>query len=65
MPERSIRVEMARRSLFVNDGDAARISPAGFHAIERGRIVCSVETRRHDDDPLDMQRAMQRRHLLG
>jgi hypothetical protein len=57
-------VQLRLGGLVVDDGDAARVIAARLHAEQRRRIVGAVDARRHDHDALDVQRLMQRRHLL-
>jgi hypothetical protein len=57
-------VEIGFRRLVVDHGDAPRIIAACLHAEQRRRIVGAVDRGRDDHDALDMQRLVQRRHLL-
>ena len=58
-------VEGTLRRLVINDGDAARVGSTRLHAIERGGVIGAVDTGGDDHHALDMERLVERRHLLG
>jgi hypothetical protein len=58
-------VEIAFGRLVVDYGDPARGRAARLDAEQRGGVVRSIDARRDNNHALDVQRLMQRRHLLG
>jgi hypothetical protein len=58
-------IEIGVGRLVIDRRDTAGVGAARLHPVERRGIVGAVNARRHDHNPLDLQRAMQRRHLLG
>ena len=56
--------KVAVGGLVIDDRHAASIGAARLHAEKRRGIVGAVDARRHDDDALDVQGAMQRGLLL-
>ncbi len=63
-PACPIASRSALAGLVIDHGNAARGRPARLHAEQRRRIVGAVDARRHDHHALDMQRLVQRAHLL-
>jgi hypothetical protein len=59
------RVEVGLAGLVVDHGNAARGCSARLHAEQCRRIVGAIDARRHDHHALEMQRLVQRAHLLG
>jgi hypothetical protein len=53
------------RRLVVDDGDAARVGTARLHAIERSGVIGAVDAGSDDHHTLDVERLVERRHLLG
>ena len=58
------RIELGFRRLVVDHGHAARGRATRLHAEQAGGIVGAVDAGRDDHHALDMQRPVQRRHLL-